>query len=42
MDSKRPCNDVIQIEKDVVVYIITSPSYVFLKTFIESLLTFRY
>ena len=42
MDSKRPCNEVIQTPKDLVVYILTYPAYVFLKTFIEALLTFRY
>ena len=42
MDSERPCNDVTQTPKGLVVYIIMYPAYVFLKTFIESLLTFRY
>ena len=42
MDSERPCNDVTQTPKGLVVYIIMYPAYVFLNTFIESLLTFRY
>ena len=41
MDSKRPCKEVIQTQKDLVVYILTCSAYVFLKTFIGSLLTFR-
>ena len=40
-DSKRPCNVVIQTPKDLVVYIIQCPTYVFLKNFIDSLLTLR-
>lgn len=42
MDSKRPCNEVTQTQKELVVYIFTCPAYVLLKTFIASLLTFRY
>ena len=42
MDSKRLCNDVIQTQIDLVVYVTTFPAYIFLKTFIQSLLTFRY
>ena len=42
MDSKRPCNDVIQTPQGLVGYSITGPAYVFLKTFIDSLRTFRY
>ena len=34
--------DVIRTQKDLVVYILMCPAYVFLKIFIESLLTFRY
>ena len=41
MDSKRPCNEVIQTPKDLVVYLLTYSAYVFLKTFIEAILTFR-
>ena len=42
MDSKRPRNEVVQTPKDLVVYILTFSACVFLKTFIEPLLTFRY
>ena len=42
MDSKRPCNEINQTRKDLVVHILMYPAYVFLKSFIESLLTFRY
>ena len=42
MDSKRPCNEVTQTQKELVVYIFTCPAYVLLKTFIASLLIFRY
>ena len=42
MDSKRSCNEVIETQKDLAVYILTCPVYTFLKTFIESLLSFRH
>ena len=42
MNSKRPCNEVIQTQKDLEVYIHPHISCLCFPSFIESLLTFRY